>query len=100
MGIYGIELNNSLTTNGVDKMKHTETRMKKAENWSANDFLEWYPQSSGDMHITEDYLWGMKDKELKRLKIIAEDILYDLARNEKRRISTEQLFEGETLSIW
>ena len=63
-------------------------------------FLEWYPQSSGGMHITEDYLRGMKDKELKRLKMIAEDILYDLARNEKRRTATKQLFEEETLSIW
>jgi hypothetical protein len=79
MGIYGIELNNSLTTNGVDKMKHTETRMKKAENWAVEDFFKWFSRAiknRGSDH-SYDYIIGMNPREMNRLKANAQHCIID-----------------------
>ena len=58
-------------------MKHKETRMKKAENWEADDFLKGFTRALKNKKCfpSNDYLIGMNPKEIRRLRIA---LLYDI----------------------
>ena len=91
-------------------MSHRETRLRKARNWTAKDYLRWYASVKGNpyfgkargssLNVAADYLSVMSLHEKKILFLSVSDIAYDVSRDRKRRLAEEQLFDGEELTNW
>ena len=81
-------------------MTHQETRFRKARDWKADDYVRWFSKSDGSLDTAADYLRAMSTQEKKMLSLMVSDIAHDIARDKKRCLAEEQLFDGEELTSW
>jgi hypothetical protein len=81
-------------------MSHRETRFRKARDWKADDYVRWFSKSDGSLDTAADYLKAMSTQEKKMLSLMVSDIAHDIARDKKRSLAEEQLFDGEELTSW
>ena len=81
-------------------MTHQETRFRKARDWRVEDYMKWFAKSGGSLDIAADYLRAMSPHQKKMLSLMVSDIAHDIARDKKRCLAEEQLFDGEELTNW
>ena len=81
-------------------MTHQETRFRKARDWKAEDYMKWFAKSDGSLDTVADYLRAMSPHQKKMLSLMVSDIAHDIARDKKRCLAEEQLFDGEELTNW
>ena len=95
-----------LMKQGINDMIHQlglsdsqRDRYNRSRDWTAADFLKWYCKTShASRNMTADYLYGMSDADVKALSRVLDDLTCDLARHRKRKLSIEQLNDGEQLT--
>ena len=86
-------------------MPHQKTRLRKARNWTAKDYLRWYTSVKGNPYFGKargssrntaaDYLSVMSLHEKKILFLAVSDIADDISRDRKHRLAEEQFLADE-----